>query len=55
MRGECAETGVAAMKRGQVLIVPGLGNKLLIAAERFAPRGVVVKAVRWMQQKRAKQ
>jgi short-subunit dehydrogenase len=52
---EVAEAGVAAMKRGQVLLVPGLGNKLLIAAERFAPRGAVVKAVRWMQQKRAKQ
>jgi short-subunit dehydrogenase len=49
---EVAEAGVAAMKRGQVLLVPGLGNKLLIAAERFAPRGAVVKAVRWMQQKR---
>ena len=49
---DVAEIGVAAMKRGTPVVVPGFGNKLLIAAERFLPRGAVVRAVRWMQQKR---
>jgi uncharacterized protein len=49
---DVAEAGVAGMKRGRVLVIPGFGNKLLIAAERLAPRGAVVRAVRWMQQKR---
>ncbi|MFO0796894.1 MAG: SDR family oxidoreductase [Gemmataceae bacterium] len=49
---DVAEVGVAAMKRGTPVVVPGMGNKLLIAAERLLPRGAVVRAVRWMQQKR---
>lgn len=49
---DVAEVGVAAMKRGTPVVVPGVGNKLLIAAERLLPRGAVVRAVRWMQQKR---
>jgi short-subunit dehydrogenase len=49
---DVAEVGVAAMRRGTPVVVPGLGNKLLIAAERVLPRGAVVRAVRWMQQKR---
>jgi short-subunit dehydrogenase len=49
---DVAEAGVAGMRRGQVLVMPGLGNKLLVGLQRFAPRGAVVSAVRWMQQKR---
>ena len=49
---DVAEIGVAAMKRGTPVVVPGFGNKVLIAAERLLPRGMVVRAVRWMQQKR---
>jgi len=49
---DVAEIGVAAMKRGTPVVVPGMGNKLLIAAERLLPRGAVVRAVRWMQEKR---
>ena len=47
-----AEAGVAGMRRGKVLVVPGFRNKLLIFAERFAPRSVVTGVVRWMQEKR---
>lgn len=47
-----AEAGVAGMRRGAVLVVPGARNKLLIALQRLAPRSVVVRVVRWMQQKR---
>jgi short-subunit dehydrogenase len=47
-----AEAGVAGMKRGKVLVVPGWRNKMLIALQRVAPRGTVIGVVRWMQQKR---
>lgn len=47
-----AEAGVAGMRRGTVLVIPGWRNKLLVALQRVAPRGWVVRVVRWMQQKR---
>lgn len=47
-----AVAGVNGMRRGKVLVVPGFRNRLLIFLERFAPRGVVMRAVRWMQEKR---
>ena len=50
--GDVAVAGVRGMTRGKVLVVPGFRNRLLIFLERFAPRGVVMRAVRWMQEKR---
>ncbi|MBY0514584.1 MAG: SDR family oxidoreductase [Gemmataceae bacterium] len=47
-----AEAGVRGLMRGRRMVVPGLRNKLLLFAERFAPRGLVVRVVRWMQEKR---
>jgi uncharacterized protein len=47
-----AEAGVRAMMRGQRLVVTGLRNKLLLFAERFSPRGMVIRAVRRLQEKR---
>jgi short-subunit dehydrogenase len=47
-----AEAGVRAMMRGQRLVVTGLRNKLLLFAERFTPRGTVIRAVRRLQEKR---
>ena len=47
-----AAAGVRAMMRGQRLVVTGLRNKLLIFAERFTPRGMVISAVRRLQEKR---
>jgi uncharacterized protein len=47
-----AAAGVRAMTRGRRLVVTGLRNKLLLFAERFAPRGMVIRIVRWMQEKR---
>ncbi len=49
---QVAEQGVAGMKRGKVLVIPGWRNKLLIFSERFLPRSLVVRVVRWMQEKR---
>lgn len=47
-----AESGVRGMKRGKVLVIPGFRNRLLIFLQRFAPRSVVTRIVRWMQEKR---
>jgi short-subunit dehydrogenase len=47
-----ALAGVRGMKRGDRMVVTGLRNKLLLFLERFAPRGVVLRIVRWMQEKR---
>ncbi|MCE9560906.1 MAG: SDR family oxidoreductase [Planctomycetes bacterium] len=47
-----AEAGVRAMRRGKRLIITGFRNKLMIFAERFVPRGMVIRAVRSLQDKR---
>lgn len=47
-----AEAGVRAMKRGKRMVVTGLSNRLLLFAERFVPRGLVIGAVRRMQSRR---
>lgn len=47
-----AEAGVHAMKRGKRMIVTGFRNRALIFAERFLPRGMVIRAVARMQKKR---
>jgi short-subunit dehydrogenase len=50
--GSVAKAGVRAMQRGRRLVVPGFRNRFLLFAERFVPRGLVIRAVRWMQEKR---
>ena len=50
--GDVAVAGVNGMTRGKMLVTPGFRNRLLIFLERFAPRGVVMRVVRWMQEKR---
>ena len=47
-----AAAGIRAMKRGRRLVVTGFRNKALLLAERFIPRGLVIRAVRGMQEKR---
>jgi short-subunit dehydrogenase len=47
-----AEAGVRAMNAGRRMVVPGWRNKLLLFLERFAPRGVVIRTVKWMMRKR---
>lgn len=47
-----AEAGVRAMRRGKRLIITGFRNKLMIFAERLIPRGLVIRAVRSLQDKR---
>ena len=48
-----AAAGVEAMKREKRLTVTGFRNRALIFAERFLPRGVVIRAVSWMLSKRS--
>jgi short-subunit dehydrogenase len=48
-----AEAGVRAMRAGRRVVVPGLRNRLMLFAERFVPRGLVIRAVKWVQGKRA--
>lgn len=47
-----AAAGVRGMTRGRRMVVTGWRNKLLLFAERFAPRGLVIRAVGWMQARR---
>ena len=49
---DVARFGYAAMMKGQRVAVPGIGNKLLIQAERLTPRIIVTKAVRLIQDNR---
>ena len=49
---QVAEAGVKALRRGTVLVTPGWRNRLLIFLQRFAPRSVVIRTVRWMLSKR---
>ena len=45
-----AAYGVKAMHRGDVVAVPGFGNKVLAASVRFSPRPVIRRMVHKMQE-----
>ena len=45
-----AEAGYAAMLQGKPLVIPGLRNKLLAFSVRLAPRRVVTRIARRMQE-----
>jgi uncharacterized protein len=47
-----AEAGLRAMKAGRRMVVPGLQNRLMLFAERFTPRWLVLLAVKWMMSSR---
>ena len=44
-----ARLGYRGFRRGKVIVIPGLRNKLGAFGIRFAPRSVVRKLVRWVQ------
>ena len=46
-----ARAGYAGLMKGKRLVVPGLGNKLLVQSERFAPRRLVTKIARFLQER----
>jgi short-subunit dehydrogenase len=45
---DVARVGLAACKRGAVIAVPGLQNRLLVFAMRFAPRKTTTRLSAWM-------
>ncbi|HSQ57164.1 MAG TPA: SDR family oxidoreductase [Gemmata sp.] len=47
-----AEAGVRGLRRGKRMVVTGWRNRMLLFAERFVPRGLVIRAVKWMQARR---
>lgn len=47
-----AEVGYKGMLSGKTIVVPGLSNKILTKATRFAPRKLVTSIVRNIQEKR---
>jgi len=46
-----ARAGYAGLMKGKRLVIPGFGNKLLVQSERFAPRRVVTKISRFLQER----
>ncbi len=50
--GPVAAAGLAAMRAGRRLTMPGWRNRLMVFLERFTPRGVVIRAVKWMMGRR---
>ena len=50
---ETAEFGYAAVKRGQLIVIPGLSNRILPFLVRVLPRSWVVKMVRSYQERQA--
>jgi uncharacterized protein len=45
-----ARAGYAGLMKGKRLVIPGLGNKLLVQSERLAPRRLVTKIARFLQE-----
>jgi hypothetical protein len=48
-----ARAGYRGLMKGRRLVVPGLGNKLLMESVRVTPRRIVLKIVRFLQERRA--
>ena len=46
-----ARAGYEGLMRGKRLVIPGLGNKLLVQSERLAPRRLVIKIARLFQER----
>jgi len=49
---EIAEIGYRAMMKGKSVMIPGFKNAFLIFASRFAPRELIVRMARKMQEKK---
>ena len=49
---DVAEFGVAAMMHGRRVAIPGIKNKIVAQANRFAPRAVTAKVSRMLQEAR---
>lgn len=40
------------LMRGRSVVIPGAGNRLLAVLVRVAPRALVIRPVRWLQERR---
>ncbi|MBK0404479.1 SDR family oxidoreductase [Adhaeribacter sp. BT258] len=49
---EVAEAGYEGLMAGKTVVIPGIKNKVLALSSRFAPRDLVTRIVRFMQEKR---
>ncbi|MFC5270537.1 SDR family NAD(P)-dependent oxidoreductase [Adhaeribacter terreus] len=49
---EVAEAGYEGLMAGKTVVIPGIKNKALALSSRFAPRDLVTRIVRYMQEKR---
>ena len=47
-----ARAGLSGMKRGRRVVIPGIGNKLLVQSVRFSPRRLVAMVARAIQENR---
>jgi short-subunit dehydrogenase len=47
-----AAAGYRAMMKGRAVVIPGIGNKLLVFGIRISPRFVIRKITRWFQENR---
>ena len=47
-----ARAGYDGMRRGRTVVIPGLRNRLLAFSIRLAPRTLVTRVVRWIQEQR---
>ena len=52
--GAVAKAGYAGMLRGERIVVPGAGNKLVAQASRLAPRGLVTRISRRLNERRSR-
>jgi uncharacterized protein len=48
-----ARAGYDGLKKGKRIVIPGLGNRLLVQTERFTPRWLVTAIARKIQEKRS--
>jgi uncharacterized protein len=48
---EVAEQGIAALERGQRIVIPGLMNQIMAQSSRFLPRAIVPRIVKSMQER----
>lgn len=51
--GAVAEAGYAGMMRGDRIVVPGAANKILAQANRLAPRALMTRIMRGLNERRA--
>jgi short-subunit dehydrogenase len=49
-----ARAGYAGLRGGKRLVIPGLGNRLLVQSQRIAPRRLVTKIAGFLQQRAAR-